>query len=208
MLDTPSDLTEAEAADALLAAIADDLDTGFAELVRTYERVVFSVALRVSGQTSEAEDLSAEAFLRAYRALRGFDRSRIQALRPRSWLLTIVLNTWRNSMRGASRRPMEMSDVDLPTLPARGLSVEEHVERDETSRELAELVARLPERQRAAVVLRHIVGLSVSEIAEVLRVPEGTVKSHVSRGLRRLRELYVGEESAGDTPAGLPGKEH
>ncbi|MGQ0838184.1 RNA polymerase sigma factor [Actinokineospora sp.] len=187
MADTTS---ETEATDALLAALADDLDAGFADLVRAYQRIVYSVALRVSGVPVEAEDLAAESFLLAYRALRGYGPERIRALRPRSWLLTILLNTWRNSVRTASRRPAQTSMADLPEPATTAPGVEELVVRGETGRELGALVARLPERQREAVVLRHVVGLPVAEIAAILRIPEGTVKSHVSRGLRGLRELY------------------
>lgn len=175
----------------LLIALADDLDGGFAELVRTYQHVVYSVALRVSGGApAEAEDLSAEAFLRAYRALRGYDRSRRLALQPRAWLLTIMLNTWRNSVRSASRRPAQMLWAEPPERPAPGPSVEQEAENAETRRHLAELLALLPVGQRTAVVLRHVGGLSIAEIATVMSVPEGTAKSHTSRGLHRLRQLY------------------
>ena len=70
--------------------------------------------------------------------------------------------------------------------------MEDAAARRETGRELAVLLARLPHDQRAAVVLRHVVDLPVAEVAEVaavLGMPEGTVKSHVSRGLARLRAL-------------------
>ncbi len=179
---------------ALLAALVDDLDTGFAELVRAYQRVVYSVALRCgTGVTgADAEDLAAECFLRAYRALREYDRDRILALKPRAWLLTILLNTWRNALRGASRRP-SVPMADLPERSAPGPGVAELVERGETRDELAALVAELPEHQRTAVVLRHVVGLPVAEIAAVLGVPEGTTRSHISRGLARLREHYAKE---------------
>ncbi|SDC52383.1 RNA polymerase sigma factor [Actinokineospora iranica] len=176
--------------DALLTALTDDLDTGFAELVRDYERIVYSVALRIGGG-GDAEDLTAECFLRAYGALRGYDRSRILALRPRAWLLTILLNTWRNTARSASRRPQQTPFATLPERAMAGPSVEDMVENGETRRELGELVSGLPDRQRVAVVLRHVVGLPVAEIAAVMRLPEGTVKSHISRGLTRLREDYA-----------------
>ncbi|PPK64895.1 RNA polymerase sigma factor [Actinokineospora auranticolor] len=175
---------------AVLAAIADDLDAGFAELVRTHQRVVLSVALRVGGR--DAEDLAAECFLRAYHALRGYDRSRILALRPRSWLLTILLNTWRNTVRAASRRPV-VAVAELPERATAGPSVEQQVADAETRGELAALVSTLPENQRVAVVLRHVVDLPVAEIAAVMAAPEGTVKSHISRGLARLREQYAKE---------------
>ncbi|GAA2961715.1 RNA polymerase sigma factor [Actinokineospora diospyrosa] len=186
--------TDAETDVALLAAIVDDLDAGFAGLVRAYQRVVYSVALRVGGGVdgADAEDLAAECFLRAYRALLGYDRSRILALRPRSWLLTILLNTWRNALRGAARRPA-VSMAELPDRAVVGPTVEEVVANTETRDELGVLVGALPDNQRVAVVLRHVVDLPVAEIAAVMRIPEGTVKSHISRGLARLREQYAKE---------------
>jgi RNA polymerase sigma-70 factor (ECF subfamily) len=150
---------------------------------------VFSTALRVCGGRAEAEDLTAETFLRAYRALAGYDRARITALAPRAWLLAILVNLWRNSLRAAARRPRP-----APLAAARDVAdpregIEQIAERHETGRELAALLAQLPSEQRVAIVLRHVADLPVAEIAAVLDRPEGTVKSHVSRGLRRLREL-------------------
>lgn len=181
--------SEAEATEALLESLVDDLDIGFAGLVRTYERVVYAVALRVSGIAAEAEELSAESFLRSYVALRSYEPPRILALRPRPWLLTIMLNTWRNNVRTASRRPQLISMADIPEKATAEPSVEEQVERAETRRELADLVARLPNSQRVAVVLRHVVGLPMAEVAVVMHIPEGTAKSHTSRGLHTLRNL-------------------
>ncbi|NVI91284.1 RNA polymerase sigma factor [Actinomadura sp. BRA 177] len=151
---------------------------------------MFSTALRLCGRWAEAEDLSAEAFLRAYRALAGYGPDRIAGLRPRAWLLMIVANVWRNSLRSAARRPAPGGPIeDAPDPPDPGEGVEDAAARHETGRELAALLAELPEAQRAAVVLRHVVDLPVAEVAAVLDLPEGTVKSHVSRGLARLRRL-------------------
>ncbi|MFI6922035.1 RNA polymerase sigma factor [Nonomuraea spiralis] len=175
--------------DPVRKALLDDLDEGFAELYATYRGLVFSTALRLSGRWADAEDLTAEAFLRAYRALSGYDRDRVAALQPRAWLMTILMNIWRNCARAKSRKPppdLRDEPVDEPD-PAQ--DVEEAAVRRETGDELSELLGLLPDEQRAAVVLRHVVDLPVSEIATVLKIPQGTVKSHVSRGLRRLREL-------------------
>ena len=171
------------------AALARDLDAGFAELYEAYRGAVFSTALRLCGRWAEAEDLSAEAFLRAYRALCGYERGRVAALRPRAWLLAILANVWRNSLRSAARRAQPGPHEDVPAPPDPGEAVEDAAARRETGRELAALLARLPDEQRAAVVLRHVTDLPVAEVAAVLGVPEGTVKSHVSRGLARLRAL-------------------
>ncbi|KAA2259395.1 RNA polymerase sigma factor [Solihabitans fulvus] len=182
------------ATDALLARLVDDLDAGFVDLVRGYEQVVYSVALRVSGQPSDADDLAAEAFLRAYRALRGYDAARIRALQPRSWLLTIVLNIWRNLMRESSRRPRQVPLADLVDPPASGPGVEELAVQSEGMRELTRTISTLPTVQRAAVVLRHVIGLPIPDVAEILGCPEGTAKSHISRGLKKLRALYLARD--------------
>jgi len=161
---------------------------------------VYSTALRMTRNPAEAEDLTAETFLRAYRALRGYESTRVLALCPRSWLLTITLNIWRNSVRDASRRPSLVSIADFPDRQASDQDVEQAVESAESQRELGRLVAQLPSAQRIAVVLRHVVGLPVAEVAAVLGCPEGTAKSHVSRGLSTLRTLY-GEVPLSSKPA-------
>ncbi|WP_254715316.1 RNA polymerase sigma factor [Actinomadura sp. NAK00032] len=178
-----------DAGAAVAAELARDLDAGFAALYEAYRGAVFSTALRLCGRWAEAEDLSAEAFLRAYRALAGYEADRIEGLRPRAWLLAILTNVWRNSLRSAARRPVAAPMEDAPDPPDPGEGVEDAAARRETGRELAALLAELPEAQRAAVVLRHVTGLPVAEVAAVLELPEGTVKSHVSRGLARLRRL-------------------
>lgn len=177
--------------DDLLADLADDPAAGFARLVRRYQHVMYSVALRVVGRRAEAEDLTAEALLRAYRRLREYDRERVLEMRLQPWLLTILLNTWRNSIRDDSRRPSYVLMGDLPESPAQGRTVEEQIESRESQRELADLLLRLSHPQRTAVVLRHVAGLPISDIAVILDCPEGTAKSHVSRGLSVLRTLYA-----------------
>jgi RNA polymerase sigma factor (sigma-70 family) len=179
-----------EVAAAVVAALADDLDTGFVALYDAYRTPVFSTALRLCGRWAEAEDLAAEAFLRAYRALLGYQQGRIAELRPRAWLMTIVLNLWRNSRRGAARKPPPDPLEHAPDTADPGEGVEAAAARHETGRELAGLLAELPEAQRAAVVLRHVADLPIAEIAAVLKLREGTVKSHISRGLARLRTLH------------------
>ncbi len=166
-----------------------DLDAGFGDVVRTHERIVYSVALRLSPTPADAEDVAAETFLRAYRALRDHDAARIRALRIRAWLLTILRNTARNAARDAGRRPGPPPAFAQAEPAVTGPSVEEQVEHDLTQREWAGLLGRLPEAQRTAVVLRHVEGVPTGEIAEILGCPEGTAKSHISRGLRRLRAL-------------------
>jgi len=172
-------------------ALVADLDAGFVQVMHSYGWLVYSVALRLSAHPAEAEDLAAESFLRAYRALRGYDQARLEELRVRPGLLTIVRNAARNAARNASRRPAPppASNEQAPEEPAGGPSVEQQAERHEMQRELGVLLEELSDAQRLAVVLRHVVDLPISEVAEVMGCPEGTAKSHVSRGLSRLRSL-------------------
>lgn len=175
----------------LLRGIVDDLEKGFADLVRTYERTVYTVALRVSGSPAEAEDLVSECFLRAFRSLRDFPEARILNLEPRGWLLTILLNTWRNDVRTASRRLDVVAMAEVPDHPDVEAGVEKLVLRRESCAELNRLLSSLPAVQRSAITLRHVTGLSISEIAALLGCPEGTVKSHISRGMSSLRREYA-----------------
>jgi RNA polymerase sigma-70 factor (ECF subfamily) len=150
------------------------------------------MALRLSGRRSDAEDLTAETYLRAYRSLCTFDQERIDSLQPRAWLSTILVNEWRNFCRNASRRPVWVGNgtegTADPVDPDAG--VEEQAEQDDDARRLARSLAALPERQRIAVVLRYIVDLPLSEIAEVLHCPVNTAKSHLRRGMDRLRSTH------------------
>lgn len=182
----PADLEEAD--QPIRRALLEDLDGGFVLLFETHRRLMFSTALRVTGSWADAEDLTAEAFLRAYRALAGYPAERIETLRPRAWLVTILLNDWRNRQRSAIRHPTApLAEAEEPADPHG--DVERVVAGRETGAELGELLAGLPEPQRLAVVLRHVGELSIAEIAEVLGCAQGTVKSHISRGLARLRVL-------------------
>lgn len=189
-----------EVEEQLRVGLVVDLDAGFTDVVRVHERVVYSVALRLTQRCEDAEDLAADAFLRAYRALRGYDVARIKELRLRPWLLTIVRNTARNAARDASRRPGPPPGFEPVEPTAAGPSVEQQIEQDQAQREWGRLLARLPEYQRVAVILRHVEGLPTSEVAEILGCPDGTAKSHISRGLNKLRTLMTGR---GGDPSGF-----
>jgi RNA polymerase sigma factor (sigma-70 family) len=177
----------ADATARLLGRLVADFDRGFEELVRGYERTVFATALRITGSTAEAEDLTSECFLRAFRALREYSVERTLTLQPRAWLLTILLNTWRNRLREAGRRVGEVTMAELPERAHTERTVEEQVLVGETAQELNRLLSTLPVAQRSAIVLRHVIGLPIAEVSRVMNCPEGTAKSHVSRGINALR---------------------
>ncbi|GLZ52571.1 sigma-70 family RNA polymerase sigma factor [Actinomycetospora sp. NBRC 106378] len=172
----------------LVAALVVDLDAGFADVVRAYQGLLLGTALRLTGDRPAAEDLAAEAFLRAFRALRDYDAERIAALELRGWLVTVLLNEHRNTVRTATRRPA-LSGAPLPERAAREPGPAEVATRGDP--DLAAALAALPAVQRDAVVLRHVADLDVPAVAAALGVGEGTARSHVSRGLARLRTLLA-----------------
>ncbi len=178
----------------LAKAAAEDLDAAFAPIVAAYGRAVYTIALRLGTQPADAEDLAAETFVRAYRALGGYPPARTRALQLRPWLVTITLNLWRNQLRDAGRRPRHgpLEAGSAPPDPAPG--PEQAAEAIADSEQLAILLAVLPQDQRVAIVLRHVVGLPYGEIADSLRCPVGTVKSQVSRGLATLRSRMQPDE--------------
>ena len=178
---------------AVLDDLAGDLDAGYPAFVRAHAGAVYTTALRLSGSRADADDLAQETFIRAYKALRGFEADRVQALESRAWLLTITLNLYRNALRRAARRPRETGGRHLDVADGRR-GPEAAAESDEDSDLLVELLRELPEHHRVPVVLRHVVGLSYAEMASVLECPVGTAKANVARGLDRLRALATSKK--------------
>jgi RNA polymerase sigma factor (sigma-70 family) len=171
--------------------LAEDLDGSFADVVLLHQDLVYGVALRVIGRTADAEDVAQEAFLRAHRALRSYEPARIRDLRLRGWLASIALNLARNHVR-AHRAEAELGSVGEPAANGQDEPVS-LAERREEHRFWSNLLATLPERQRIAVALRHVEGLSYPELARALGRPPGSVKSDVHRGVRLLRAAYESE---------------
>jgi RNA polymerase sigma-70 factor (ECF subfamily) len=194
----------------LTAALASDLDGAFEEVVRGFGDRLYAVALRLTGSPADAEEIAQDAFVRAFRALQGYEPTRIQSLALRPWLYQITINVARNRLRG--KRPTLIAlngtvhdeDEAAPALEPvdGGEAPEAAAERREQGAELAALVVGLSPRYRAAVVLRHVEGLAYAEIAEVLEQPVGTVKANVHRGLRQLRQALERDEGLRTTAVG------
>jgi RNA polymerase sigma factor (sigma-70 family) len=177
--------------------LARDLDGWFETLVRTHVDRCHSIALRVTGHPHDAEEITQDALVRAYRALGTYEPDRIRELRIRPWLATIVLNLCRNRARVKVPRTTPLADlVEAGLEPAAGSATDParialvRAERDR----LAAHLAALPERYRVPVVLRHVDDLSYAELAEVLGRPEGTLKAQVHRGLALLRASMTAAE--------------
>jgi RNA polymerase sigma-70 factor (ECF subfamily) len=173
---------------ALTAALARDLDGAFESLVLAHQDRLFTTAWRIGGNRHDAEELVQDCFVRAYRALRTYPPARIRELRLRGWLTTILLNAGRNRAR-VHRVPT----TELGFEPGAEPAADPLARRDERET-WARLLAGLSPAQRAAVVLRHVDGLSYAEIAEATGRPEGTVKAHVHRGLAALRTALLAAE--------------
>jgi RNA polymerase sigma-70 factor (ECF subfamily) len=186
--------------DALIARLAVDLDGSFEGLVLGHQDRIYSIALRMLGDPGDAEEAAQDAFVRAYRALAGYDDARIRELRLRAWLATIVLNLCRSRLtrRSAPMKSTLSLDVALPgeleprTRERSGPAAVSA--RRAAAREWADLLLTLPPAYRSAVVLRHVDGLSYPELAIALDRPEGTVKAQVHRGLAMLRTAFEAAE--------------
>jgi RNA polymerase sigma factor (sigma-70 family) len=185
----------------LTADLARDLDAAFERVVLTHQDRLFTIALRLLGNASDAEEVAQDAFVRAYRAIATYDAARIRDLQLRPWLTTIVVNLCRN--RGRRHVPRLVA-IDRPTserdegpTPADRLAAVDpaadpvaSVTRRESARTWAALVGSLPDRYRTPIVLRHVDGLSYQEMSTVLGRPEGTLKAQVHRGLVQLRDAF------------------
>ncbi len=169
--------------DSLLVArcLAGDT-TAFRPLVERYQRVLFTVAVRMLGDRDEAADAAQSAFVRAYEKLATYDDSH----KFFSWLYRILVNECLNVKRG--RRGMEPLD---PRLAGPGNPLET-LEASERRARVQKAIATLPRTLREVIVLRHYAGLSYLEIAELIDVPEKTVKSRLYDARQQLGRTLLG----------------
>jgi RNA polymerase sigma-70 factor (ECF subfamily) len=162
-------------------------DSGaFTTLVERYQDELYTMALRLLGAPADAADVVQETFLRAYMRL-----PQLHALSMRAWLFRVAINAARDVQRRQVRRPtapLEDREGKVLDLPAPGLGPEAAAEARERAAVIRTALAGLPADHRVAVVLRDVNQLSYEEIAEVLRIPLGTVKSRISRARLRLAE--------------------
>lgn len=162
------------------------IDEAFRRYVEPELEVLLRVARRLTNDLADAEDLVQDTIVRAYRALDRFD-----GRYPRAWLLTILRNTWKNSLR--QRRPLLVDDHDreFGRTPAHGPDgrggAEEHVMLDTVDGTLVDALDSLSQKKRDVVMLVDVDGLSYKETAEVLEIPVGTVMSRLHRARKQLR---------------------
>jgi RNA polymerase sigma-70 factor (ECF subfamily) len=152
----------------------------FRRLVETHQRMVFSIALRVTGEYGVAEEVAQDVFLELYR---GADRLE-SADHVKFWLRRVTVNKATDSLRRKARRPEAVAEewIEEQFAPEGAAKLDVRIEA-----RLEELLRTLPESMRVAVVLRHQEEMLPDEIAALLGQPVATVKSHLQRGLQLLR---------------------
>ncbi len=173
--------------------LADDIDNAFADLVRLLQDGIYSGTLQLTRNRHDAQDVTQETFVRAYRALTKYDSDRIRGLELRAWVWTIAINLCRNRARSQARRPEVLGlAIEQPAPngdPAAAAS--ESADRAEWRQWLSQL----NEPQRNAVVLHHVVGLPHNEIANITGRNPSTTRSDLRRGLAALRTIIEEEPS-------------
>jgi RNA polymerase sigma-70 factor, ECF subfamily len=156
----------------------------YEELMRMHQDLVFRLACLIVGDTDEAEDIAQETFIRAYQQLHRFDLER--PFRP--WVLRISTNLARNRLRSVGR---------YMNLLRRAFTISETPSVDSLhtqaweSQALYEAVRQLSRDDQEVIYLRYILELSVQETADTLQIEVGTVKSRLSRALKRLRGVVL-----------------
>jgi RNA polymerase sigma-70 factor, ECF subfamily len=177
--------------DEQLVALAQKGDqAAFEELVQRHQQKAYRIAFDFARDREEAKDLSQEAFLRAYTHLSNFDgRSGFY-----TWFYRILVNICLDYKRRQKRAPAEEFNETIenqiePSHPTGNLvTPDQQVIAGQLSRKVGEALESLPPKQRTAFILKNHQGLSIREIAEIMQTAEGTVKVHLHRAVRALRE--------------------
>ncbi len=156
----------------------------FERLLRAHERQVVSTAWRLLGRLEDAEDAAQEVFLRLYRHLGRFDARR--ALEP--WLYRVTVNVCRDLGRRQRRWPAPLEDSpEVGRMAASGPDPAARAALEEERRIVEEALRTLAEKERAALVLRDVEGLSTRQVAEVLGSKEVTVRSQICRARVKIK---------------------
>jgi RNA polymerase sigma factor (sigma-70 family) len=157
----------------------------YEEIVQRYQQIAFRTAYAITHSAADAEDAAQEGFIKAYRALGSFRAG----AEPRPWLLQIVANEARNRVRSAGRRQhLELRLAEGFRPGGAAPSPEAATVAAEDTARLLGHVNSLSEGDRLVITSRYFLELSSEETAATLGIPEGTVKSRLSRALARLRD--------------------
>lgn len=169
------------------------------DIVSAYSRRIFNLAYRFTSSAEAAEDLTQEVFIRIYRTLDQYDAKQGDLS---NWLMrlarNLIIDDYRHRQRNPQNSMADTVDDHQYHLRAVGTSAQREMERKELAAQVQEGIDKLPEDLRTCVILRDIEELSYQEIVDVLKIPEGTVKSRINRGrielakiLRRMRVVTI-----------------
>ena len=184
----------------------------FEALILQHEKIVYNVALRMMNHSEDAKDISQEVFLKAYKNIKNFDERAMFS----TWLYRITTNTCIDELRKRKGKQSYSLEEELENeegsmqrqIADEGETPEESLLRVERKDELKKALAQISEEHRIAVILRDIRGLSYEEIAEIMDLPMGTVKSRISRARNQLKqEILKIRERKDDLPRHKKGKE-
>ena len=160
----------------------------FNQLILRWERPIYALAYRTIGREQDAKDVCQDTFLRAFRALPRFRRE----AKFSSWIYRIALNLCRDWARRERRAPLvqlpegvDLMELAVGTEPSE--PIENLVARKDLTCRVEQLMTRLPEEQRTAIVLKEYHGMTFQEIADLQGCPLSTVKTRVYQGLTVLR---------------------
>jgi RNA polymerase sigma-70 factor (ECF subfamily) len=182
--------------EALVRRCLDGDPEGFRPLVQRYQRVAFSVALRMLGSRADAEDIAQQAFVDAYAAL---DRFRGEG-RPNAfstWLLRIVVNRAKDVLKSKRRTEVPLGDEAAPGeamfshVPG---SPEASLDQAQDRRRLERALAAVPPKYREVLILKDVEDLSYEDIREILRLPVTTLKIRVVRARAMMRGMLEKEK--------------
>ena len=177
--------------DELIAAAIRGDSHAFGTLVERYERAVYHLAYRTLHDSEEAKDASQEAFFRAYRALRTFR----PGAKFSTWIFTIVYHACCDRLARRKR----FGGEELPDRADPAAGPQEQAEQADDARRLRAAIDALPEKYRTVITLFHLQHKQYEEIAQVLDLPMGTVKTHLFRAKDLLRKaLEDPQPSRGD----------
>ena len=181
---------------AVVTAFLGGEERAFSELVTRYQTRLPNFVYRTIGDREKAEDLVQEVFIRVYRHLHRFDRSK----KFSTWVYTIASNLAKNELRNRSRNPLVLfqtvqknfQDEDRPLQFEDPTSRPDDMYRKRHLREIVEeTVAKLPEHHRNVFILRELEGKSYEEIAEITDCNLGTVKSRLNRARNSFAEIIA-----------------
>ena len=176
----------------------------FEHLVHAYEKNVYNLALRSLGNPQDAEDVTQEAFLKAYRSLSSFRGDSKFSV----WLYRIVSNLCLDLLRAKQRRPVQSltvendeGEVDELEISDEHFSPEKLLDRKLTRESVQRGLASLPDDSRQILLLRELQGMSYEEIGDTLGLEPGTVKSRIFRARKKLCAFLLQDGNLPDSIA-------